>query len=67
MLGVAVEVFTEVAAAGEEGAGGAIGIGAAPGLGLGGGTGGDGETVGVERVAVRLRLGLRCGGKGGFD
>lgn len=63
MFGVAVEVFAEVTAAGEEGTGGAVGVGAAPGLGGGGRCGCDGIAARMERVG-RLGLSLRRGGGG---
>jgi hypothetical protein len=50
VFGVAVEVFAEVAAAGEEGSGGAVGVGAAPGLGRVGRAQRDGDAVCVEGV-----------------
>jgi hypothetical protein len=49
VFGVAVVVFAEVTAAGEEGAGGAVGIGASPGLGGTRGGGWDEDAVCVER------------------
>lgn len=67
---VAVEVFAEVAATGEQGTGGAVGVGAAPGLGRVGRAQRDGDAVCVEGVGglgVRLRLRLGVGGDGGVD